>query len=86
MKRIADHFGIKYYRRRAELASDDTTNDEFALDFIENVSCDYLHQYLATSPLLKPETIRKFHDKSFVCNTLISVEHIRLRPYIRAVG
>ena len=37
MKRVADHFGIKYYRRRAELASDDTTNDEFALDFIENV-------------------------------------------------
>ena len=61
-KCLAEMYGVRFYSRPARLASDSATNDDFALDFIENVDCDTLFQFLATSPFLKPETIGAFVD------------------------
>jgi CMP-N-acetylneuraminic acid synthetase/mannose-6-phosphate isomerase-like protein (cupin superfamily) len=61
-KEIADEYGVKFYHRDEKLSTDKTINDEFALDFIENVPCDICVQLLPTSPLVKPQEIKAFVD------------------------
>ncbi|WP_321312875.1 cytidylyltransferase domain-containing protein [Halarcobacter sp.] len=56
-ERIATDIGIKFYKRPNELASNSATNDDFSLDFINNVECDILVQVNPTSPFTTPEDI-----------------------------
>ncbi len=68
---------ISFYKRPEKYATDKSTNDDFALDFINNVEGDILIQILPTSPLLEPKEIENFVKKmvSDKLDTLISVEH-----------
>ena len=79
-KEIADNNGINFYHRDAELASDSATNDDFALDFIDNIECDILVQLLPTSPFIKTEEIeelvRKMIDGKY--DTMISVSDVKI--------
>ena len=74
---IAEKYGVKFYKRPKHLASDMSTNDEFAYDFLTNVESDILIQVLPTSPFITSEEINKFVNKIVDENldTLISVEH-----------
>ena len=79
-KEISDLNNVKFYKRRPELASDTATNDDFALDFIENVSCDILIQLLATSPFLSSKEIDNFIKKMIdnKYETMISVSDVKI--------
>jgi len=72
---IAKQHGVDFYRRDPRFSSDQSINDEFALDFITNVECDICVQALATSPLVTGQEIaafvRSMVDDKF--DTLISV-------------
>ena len=57
---IASEYGIKFYHRDATFSSDKSVNDEFALDFMENVEANIVFQLLPTSPLVTGEEIRAF--------------------------
>ena len=57
---ICREYGIKFYQRPLELASDEATNDMFVLDFIDHVDCDIIIQINPTSPLLTVDDIQKF--------------------------
>jgi len=74
---IANKYGVKFYKRPVELSSDTATNDEFAYDFLKNISCDLLIQILPTSPFITGEEIKQFTRKMIddALDTLISVEH-----------
>jgi len=76
-KEIADQHGISYYKRPDRYATDQTTNDEFALDFIENILGEILIQVLPTSPLITAEEINAFAKEMLRGDyeTLISVEN-----------
>ena len=76
-KEIADLHGISFYKRPDEYATDQSTNDEFALDFIENVPGETLIQVLPTSPLISADEIESFASEILSGNydTLISVEN-----------
>ena len=54
IKNIADDYGIKFYKRPEEFSSDTASNDDWVLDFIDNVDCDMVFQFLATSPFTSP--------------------------------
>lgn len=73
---IAYDYGVKFYKRPAELASNSAINDDFAYDFIKNVKGDILVQFLSTAPLIGPDEVKGFVnemvDKKF--DTLVSVE------------
>ena len=73
---IAKKFNIKFYKRDAILSNDSATNDQFALDFINNIKCDLLVQVLPTSPFITKEDILKFVSKiqDEDLETLISVK------------
>jgi CMP-N-acetylneuraminic acid synthetase/quercetin dioxygenase-like cupin family protein len=79
-KGIAKKSGIKFYQRPEELSSDTATNDDFALDFIDNVECDILIQLLATSPFVTTDEIDSFIkamlDGDF--ETMISVSNVQI--------
>ena len=79
-KDIAEKSGIKFYQRPEILSSDTATNDDFALDFIENVECDILIQLLSTSPFVTTTEIDGFIkamlDGDF--ETMISVANVRI--------
>lgn len=76
-KEIADEYGISFYKRPAEFSTDQSTNDEFALDFLKNVPGDILIQVLPTSPLITVDEIEAFTKEMINKNyhTLISVEN-----------
>lgn len=57
---LCSEYGVKFYKRKPELAGDDATNDMFVLDFIQNVPCDIIVQINPTSPLISVEDIKKF--------------------------
>lgn len=56
--KIAKDVGIKFYKRPNELASNSATNDDFGLDFINNIDCDILVQVNPTSPFTTIEDIQ----------------------------
>lgn len=72
--------GVRYYRRPEHLASNKTINDEFVLDFIQNVPGDILIQILPTSPLITPEEIASFVSEMAGgdYDTLVSVQSHRI--------
>jgi CMP-N-acetylneuraminic acid synthetase/quercetin dioxygenase-like cupin family protein len=79
-REIAAQYGISFYKRPPEMASDGITNDDFMYDFLKNVQCDYVVQLLATSPFIKPETIRVFTEKTIqdgVC-AVVSVKNVQI--------
>lgn len=75
--KVAKDFGVKFYKRPEKHSSDTSTNDEFALDFMNAVPADILIQVLPTSPLLTGGEIKKFVDEMVngKWDSLISVEH-----------
>jgi len=74
---IAKDHNVKFYQRPEDLSSDNATNDQFTLDFMEKIPGDILVQVLPTSPLISLQEICEFADmmKSGKYDTLISVEH-----------
>jgi len=76
-KNIANKNKIFFYHRDEKLASDQSTNDEFTLDFMNNIGGDILIQILPTSPLVSLNEITNFIKEMIKKNydTLISVEH-----------
>ena len=77
---IAEESGVKFYQRPEELSFDIATNDDFALDFINNVECDVLVQLLSTSPFISTEEIDGFIKAMLDGNfeTMISVSDVRI--------
>lgn len=55
---VAKEIGVCFYKRPEHLASSSATNDEFALDFINNINCDILVQVNPTSPFTRAEDIK----------------------------
>ncbi len=74
---LAKNYNFKFYKRPVRLSSNETTNDEFAKDFLENIDCDVVIQMLPTSPFITHLEIIKFTKKMIEENldTLISVEN-----------
>jgi CMP-N-acetylneuraminic acid synthetase/mannose-6-phosphate isomerase-like protein (cupin superfamily) len=75
-KAIADSYGVQFYKRNPALSSNEASNDDWALDFVENVQADILFQFLATSPFITTDDITKFVSKMInsKLDTLISVK------------
>lgn len=57
---LCKEYGVEFYKRDAELASDTATNDTFVLDFIKNVPCEIIIQINPTSPLISVNDIQQF--------------------------
>ena len=72
---IAIKSGVKFYKRPEEHASNASSNDDFAYDFVKNVDGGILIQILPTSPLLTIDDISSFVnqmiDNEF--DTMVSV-------------
>lgn len=77
---IAEEYGICFYKRSEYLASNRAINDEFAFDFIKNISGEVLVQLLPTSPLITPDEIGGFvrHMLEGGYDTLVSVENHKI--------
>jgi CMP-N-acetylneuraminic acid synthetase/quercetin dioxygenase-like cupin family protein len=73
---IAQQYGLGFYHRPAELASDTTNNDAFLQDFCENTDADIVVQILPTSPFLSISEIQAFVDEmtGHALDTLVSVQ------------
>ena len=57
---IAKQYGAKFYKRPKSLSTDSTNNDQFCIDFINNINGDILIQLLPTSPLISSSEIKGF--------------------------
>jgi CMP-N-acetylneuraminic acid synthetase len=74
---IAVDFGVKFYKRPPHLSTNAAINDDFALDFIQNVKGDILVQVVPTSPLIDPSEIKGFVDAMMAgkYDTMVSVRN-----------
>ena len=72
---IALKYGASFYLRDPKFSTDETINDTFLLDFINNVESEVCYQLLPTSPLIDAHTIQQFVANMEQGNfdTLISV-------------
>jgi CMP-N-acetylneuraminic acid synthetase/quercetin dioxygenase-like cupin family protein len=77
---IAKKSGIKFYKRPEILSSNSATNDDFALDFINNVECNIIIQLLPTSPFISSDEIDAFISSMLESNyeTMISVSDVQI--------
>jgi CMP-N-acetylneuraminic acid synthetase len=70
---IAEEMCVKFYQRPAKHSTDSSTNDDFALDFMDSVPCETLFQLLATSPFITGEEIKDFVFEIIVLTWLSSI-------------
>jgi CMP-N-acetylneuraminic acid synthetase/quercetin dioxygenase-like cupin family protein len=77
---IAMESGISFYKRPSYLSSDSATNDDFTLNFLENIDCDILIQLLSTSPFVSSTDIDHFIKAMLDGNfeTMISVSDVKI--------
>lgn len=79
-EKVAEEYGVQFYKRPAELSTNSATNDQFALDFMNHLPCDVLVQLNPTSPFLSVEDIRKakamFEKES--CDAVLAVKESRV--------
>lgn len=78
-RELATEQGVLFYKRPEIFSTDQTNNDEFLKDFIENVDGDLIVQLLPTSPFISPKQIKEFVyslSKNLELEALVSVvEH-----------
>ncbi|MBZ0198723.1 MAG: cupin domain-containing protein [Ignavibacteriaceae bacterium] len=77
---LAESYNIKYYKRPENLSSNQATNDDFTLDFLQKIDCDTVIQLLPTSPFIKSEEIKDFVNNMIENNyeTQISVKDVQI--------
>ena len=82
--KIAIDSGVNFYKRKKNLAGDNTTSDEFNFDFLKNIECDNLVMVNPVSPLILSQDIDKaiayYKDKKF--DTMISIKEEYLQSFI----
>jgi len=61
-KKYADKHKISFYKRPKKLGDNQSTSEDFILDFFTNVECDNLYQIHSITPLLGSDSIRDFYD------------------------
>lgn len=73
--RLALDSAVEFHKRSLELASDSATNQDFTSEFLRVHECDYVIMVNPTSPLLQPETIKRFCEyvKGGEFDTVVSV-------------
>ena len=74
----AEKMGCIAYKRNKSLTNDKSTNDEFMIDFINNIKADYVLQILPSSPFITIEEITNFIKKMHKVDTLISVKDAQI--------
>jgi CMP-N-acetylneuraminic acid synthetase/predicted O-methyltransferase YrrM len=80
---VAIENGVKYYKRKPELAEDAITSDEFNYDFMKNVQADIVVMVNPVAPLITGEDIDKMVSYYLENNldTLIPVREERLHAF-----
>jgi CMP-N,N'-diacetyllegionaminic acid synthase len=80
LRNISEDHGINFYKRPEHLSSDDATNDDFTLDFINNIESDVVFQFLPTSPFVTKDHIIDFYNTMIdgYYDTLISTTDIQI--------
>ncbi|MFH1727686.1 MAG: acylneuraminate cytidylyltransferase family protein [Pseudomonadota bacterium] len=81
--KIALDNSIKFYKRKAEFAQDESTSDEFNYDFIKNIKPENLVMVNPVSPLINGTDINnviKFYEEGNY-DTVITVREDRLQAF-----
>ncbi len=88
LEEIAKNNDIKFFKRDEIFSSDESTNDDFALDFLNKVDCNILIQLLPTSPFITGKTIDNFINKMIKekYDTLISVYDVKIESLYKNIG
>ncbi len=83
--RACEKLGVNFHQRPAELANDQATNRDFTYEFLKKHECDYVVMINPTSPVLQPETMRRFIDflQSGDYDTIMSVESVQAEAFCK---
>tara|TARA_A100001011_G_C14308889_1_gene844532 strand:- start:730 stop:1404 length:675 start_codon:yes stop_codon:yes gene_type:complete len=79
----SESLGVRYYKRRKELAKDDSTSDDYNYDFFQSIKPDILVQINPVCPLVESKDIDKILNYFFNNNfdSLITVREERLQAF-----
>lgn len=82
---IAKRNNVKFYKRRAELATSESLIDEYLYDFMKSVSCNYLAVVSPTSPFISATELDnawEYYAKHDI-DTLLSCEKIQTHCFFK---
>jgi CMP-N-acetylneuraminic acid synthetase len=80
---LATASGAKTYVRPEELATDETTGDDFTADFMERIRPATLVMVSPVCPLVEPEDVRQAVEayRGSDCDTLITCENTQMQTF-----
>jgi len=80
---LAEASDVHAYRRKAHLASDTATGDDFTADFIEKVRPDTLVMINPVCPLIEPSDVMHAIEvfRNSDCDTLIACEETQMQVF-----
>jgi len=78
-RRVADSYGAKFYRCPQKCSADEATNDQYVLDFIENVACDVLVQLDPATPFVESDDLKRAVDLfgSEAADTVLTLKKVK---------
>jgi len=80
---VAKKYGVKFYKRKPELAKDNIVSDQFNYDFLKNIETDILVMINPVSPLITEKDIDKvinyFNKNNF--DSVITIKEERLQAF-----
>jgi CMP-N-acetylneuraminic acid synthetase len=82
---LTEQMGLKFYHRKAELATSKSMIDDYLYDFMTNVEVDYLAVITPTAPFITSENLDAAWDQYArgSANTLISAEPIQTHCFYK---
>ena len=84
--KVANRYGVKFYRRTPDLATSGSMIDNYIYDFLINIPCDVLAVVNPTSPFLTSKeieaSINHFLDNDF--ETQLACENIRTHCFYKS--
>ena len=84
--KVANRYGVKFYKRNPDLATSDSMIDNYIYDFLINIPCDVLAVVNPTSPFLTSKeieaSVNHFLDNDF--DTQLACETIRTHCFYKS--
>ncbi len=83
--KVAERYGIPFYKRPAELALSTSMIDEYIYEFLKNTPCDVLAVVNPTSPFITPQEIDDCIDHFIKsdCDTQLACEDVRTHSFVK---
>ena len=84
-RRVAECYGAKFYQCPQKFSAAEATNEQYVLDFVENVACDVLVQLDPATPFVESDDLKRAVDLfgSDAADTVLTLKEVKNEGYFK---